>query len=70
VLINLYPVLLQRYNRPRVERLILRLEQASRNKSTEPSDAPKSRIGRFLMDTFFGRDRMIANVRCSSHDST
>jgi len=44
VLINLYPVLLQRYNRPRVERLILRLERASRNKSTEPSDAPKSPI--------------------------
>lgn len=40
-LINLYPVMLQRYNRPRVERLILLLERRTNAKSTEPRDAPE-----------------------------
>ena len=42
VLVNLYPVMLQRYNRPRVDRLILRLERATNAESTEPSDPPES----------------------------
>ncbi|MEZ6074090.1 MAG: hypothetical protein R3C59_16880 [Planctomycetaceae bacterium] len=42
VFINLYPVALQRYNRPRVERLILRLARATNATSTEPADARES----------------------------
>jgi len=38
VLVNVYPVMLQRYNRPRVERIIRRLERNSKTKCTEPSD--------------------------------
>ncbi|MEQ8667907.1 MAG: hypothetical protein RIC12_01980 [Pirellulales bacterium] len=38
VLVNLYPVMLQRYNRPRVERLIRRLERNSKFNSTGESN--------------------------------
>jgi len=34
ILVNVYPVMLQRYNRPRVERLILRLKLDSSSKRT------------------------------------
>ena len=38
VLVNAYPVMLQRYNRPRVDRLLRRLERKCVQDSTEQSD--------------------------------
>ena len=39
VLVNIYPIMLQRYNRPRVERIIRRFGRNSKSNSIEPSES-------------------------------